>query len=483
MKRAALPTALVLVASACGDSASTSSDPNGRVDAASFDIVPVDGRGGADTATPDVGSVDAPTQDAAPPEVTTPDSAGPDILAPTDTAEDASPHDAVPPTDTAADTATGADIASDGGPDDGCISLPDGHRRHLVVSRPYAEGGAAATVWEVFPLEAGGAAGPSGGLFDMGPAGRAFSGRVTFTPDGALGITVHDRGELGLIAIGADGKVDVIMEATDVGPWVDAVALDGEDLYLIDGNWANNGGGVYRARLGCDGSLGAPVLLYPTKLARGLVVVRTGGAGLSHLVAAREAVDTTPGHLHRVAASGGVFTRAGGVSVFSDDEAILSDLAITANGRHALVGDDSAFSGLDNRVGVAAIGPPALSGEFSALPALSPIDDPVSLVASPFDDAVLAVLGYPNAVTVLRYSPDAATPFVNAGAPAYVTQAPQLPADAVLAGGSLGPIVYVAENTAVRRFRFNGDGTVTDLGRIVEGSGYTSIPGAIGVQP
>ncbi len=476
--RLALTAALVVTASACGDGASSSTDTSAALDAVAFDITPVDGRGGADSAAPDGTSADVPAADVAGPDITEPSDTA------TDTAPDLSQPDAVAPSDVASDTVpdTVADTGSDVGPGDGCLSLPGGHRRHLVVSRPYSEAGTAATLWEVFPLEADGTAGPSGGLFDMGPAGRAFSGRVTFRPDGALGITVHDRGEVGLIAIGEDGKVDVVMEATDVGPWVDAVALDGEDLYLVDGNWANNGGGVYRARLGCDGTLGEPALLYPTKLARGLVVVRTG-AGLAHLVAAREAVDTTPGHLHRVVGSGGLYTRAAGVSVFPDDEAIVSDFAITANGRHALLGDNSAFSAVDNRVGVAVIGPPPLSGDLVPLAPLSPVDDPVSLVPSPYDDAVLAVLGYPNAVTVLRYSPDAATPFVDAGEPAYVTQAPQLPADAVLAGGGLGPIVYVVENTAVRRFRFNGNGTVTDLGRIIEDNGYTSIPGAIGVQP
>jgi len=360
----------------------------------------------------------------------------------------------------------------------GCIELPATHTRHVVVSRPYSTAGTSSTLWQVYPLLADAMLGASRGTFDMGPAGRAFSGKVAFREGGAIGVTVHDRGEVGVFALDGDGKATVLMAATDLGPYVDEVVVRGDEVYLVDSNWPNNGGGIYRANLGCDGTIGEVEFLYPTKLAAGLRFIDVAGAGgVEHLLAAREAVTTDLGHVHRVAFSSGAWRRIGGVDVFGDDEAIMSSLAVTEDGRYALVGDNSAFSGVPNRVGVAGLSP------MVAKAALSPFDDPFDLVVSPFDDAVLVVLGFANRVNVVTYDGDAATPFVNAGSPAYTTQFPQLPADAMRVGGDHEDVVFVIENTAIRRFRFEGDGTVTDLGRVIEGEGYTSIPGALGIQP
>jgi hypothetical protein len=359
-----------------------------------------------------------------------------------------------------------------------CIELAAAHTRHVVVSRPYSAAGTSSTLWQVYPLQGDATLGASRGTFDMGAAGRAFSGKVAFREDGAIGVTVHDRGEVGVFALDGDGKVTVLMAATDLGPYVDEVVVRGDEVYLVDSNWPNNGGGIYRANLGCDGTIGEVEFLYPTKLAAGLRFIDGMGAGgVEHLVAAREAVTTDLGHVHRVAYSDGAWRRVGGVDLFGDDEAIMSSLAVTEDGRYALVGDNSAFSGVPNRVGVAALSP------MGAKVALSPFDDPFDLVVSPYNDAVLVVLGFANRVNVVRYDADAATPFVNAGSPTYATQFPQLPADAMRVGGDHEDVVFVIENTAIRRFRFNGNGTVTDLGRVITGEGYLSIPGALGIQP
>lgn len=468
---------------ACGGDGGTAGPGDAAVmdvllpDAGALDAVPVpdadsgrDGAGPEDVSatpevTPDVGEV-----------------AGPDTVEPAETFDTMDAATELTGPDSSIDAEV---VRVDAGPEvvqPTCITLAPGHTRHVVVSRPYSSTGGAATLWEVFPLLSDGTLGASRGTFDMGAAGRAFGGKVAFTADGALGVTVHDRGEVGVIAIDEDGGVEVVMPATDLGPYVDRVIVRGDDLYLLDSNWANNGGGVYHATLACDGTIGKVERLYPTKLVAGLVLVDTPG-GVEHLVAAREAVTTTPGHLHRVAKVGETWTRLDGVDVFGDDEAILSALAVTPDQRYAVVGDNSAFSSSSNRVGVASLGPGGWGGPMSTKPALSPFNDPYDLVASPYNDAVLVVLGFANRVNVLSYAPSSATPFTNQGSPTYVVQAPQLPGDAVLVGGGHPDLVLVVENTALRRFRFNGDGTVSDLGRVIAGSGFLAIPGAIGVQP
>ena len=163
--------------------------------------------------------------------------------------------------------------------------------------------------------------------------------------------------------------------------------------------------------------------------------------------------------------------------VFPDTDDILASATLTADRRFVLVGDHSEFSGLPNRIGVARIDGDTLE----ALAPVTPVLDPVALVASPLGDSVLVVSGYGNAVRVVGYSADAEVPFVDLGEPEYLGASPALPGDAVLVPGE-DPVVLVVENVAVRSFRFVPGGVV-DLGASPTGSGFTAIPGAIGVQP
>src|SRR6185295_3490683 len=115
---------------------------------------------------------------------------------------------------------------------------------------------------------------------------------------------------------------------------------------------------------------------------------------------------------------------------------------------------------------------------------LMPIDDPIAIVASPFDDAALVASGFGNAFFALDYDPDAAEPFAVRGELAYQGAPPQLPGGAVRVDrGALAGRVLVAENLGVRQVSFEGGGVITDLGLTSLGSGSESIVGAIGVQP
>ena len=436
---------------ACGDDAPKGSDSLLH----DIDVTAPDTSDTADTGTADTdvdtSTTDTDIADTSEPDTDTADTTQPDT---SDTADTSEP-DTVKPT---------------------CVTLPVGHTRHIVVSRPYDEHGDPSTHWETYPLRTDATLGPRTASFSLGAAGRAVGGKVAFTEDGALALAAHDRGEVSVFAIDGDGGVKVIQPATDLGPYVGSIVVRGDDVFLVDSNWQNNGGGIYHSKLACDGALSTPTLLYPTKLAYGLTLLDTAN-GLEHLVMAREAVDTTSGYVHRVLLRGSTWTRAASVDVFGDADAITPAMAVTPDGRYVVVADHSEFSGVPNRIGIASLDP------MDTRQVLTPFDDPYDLVASPHNDAVLAVLGYANRVTVLKYDADAANPFTNAGYPTFSGQVPQLPSDAVRLHGDHEDIVYVVENTALRVFRFNGDGTVTDLGRQLFGSGLTSIPGAIGAQP
>jgi len=435
--------------------------PTAPPDATSGDaLAPADGHDG-DTAVEGDTSVD----DADPPDTRVADTAAPPDAHPGDAAAtDAAIADAAP--DAAADTTTSADAT-----DPGCQTLPPGHARHVVLSRPYTSTAAASDLWEVRPLLGEGALGAPTGTFAMG---RARAGNVAFSPDGGLGFAPHDDGTIGVFALDAEGSPTVIAASLAPGAYVRGIVVDGDRLLLVDPNWPANGGGIYAASYDCHGGVAPAALLYATKNAAGVLV-----RGDDHLVAAREAFDTTPGQLHLLRPEGGGWQRVAGADVFGDDDAILSALAVTSDGRFALVGDNSSFSGVPNRIGAATLSTSALS------PALvvAPIEDPVAIVASPYGDAVLVVTGFADAVRVLSYQPDRVPPFVNEGEPAYIESRPALPESAALVGGDQPGIVLVVENVAVRRLRFEGDGTVTDLGRTAAGSGLAAIPGAIGVQP
>ncbi len=355
-----------------------------------------------------------------------------------------------------------------------CLTLAPDHRRHVVVSRPYAaRTGAPSPRWQILPLEADGALGAPLSEFTLG---RAYDGVVAFRQDGALAITAHDDGTIGVFTIGPAGEVAVLHEALDTGAYVHEVHVFDDHLLLVDGNWQVNGGGIYRAPLGCDGTVGPATLLYAAKLAESLVV-----RGPLHILAAVEAIDTRPGTLHLVGVTGASATRLDGVDLFpQDDEDFIASLAVTHDGRFALVGDNQEFNGaIDNRIGVASIS----EGKVSAVGVVSPLLDPYAIVASPHGDAMLVVSGYGNAVHVLDYQPDRDPPFIDQGEPTYLASRPQLPGRAVLVGGAFPDLVLVVEVEGIRRFRFSGGGQVIDLGVGAGGDGYDAIPGAIGAQP
>jgi len=363
-------------------------------------------------------------------------------------------------------------VADTSGPT--CFTLPASHARFVVVARPYSEpDGDASDRWEVLPLLSDGALGKATDSFTMD---RAGFGHVSFSADGALGAVATDNGDIDVFALSEAGKATVIGDGLDLGVYADSVQVAGDQLFIVDSNWQNNGGGIYVASFGCDGTLGAAHLLYATKNAYGLYRRADG----KHLVAAKEAVDTTFGALALVSPKSASWERLATANPF-DADAIISKLALTADGKFALVGDNQFFSETPNRVAAIAVD----TNTLTTIDVLSPIEDPFDIVVSPMNDAVLVVTGYANDVRVLDYDATRLHPFIDMGVPDYVTQKPQLPADAILVGGAFPNLVFVTENQAIRRFQFEGNGEISDLGRTATAASesFELIPGALGVQP
>lgn len=366
--------------------------------------------------------------------------------------------------------------SSDAGPDSalpdmaapGCgrTPAPADSARKVVVARPF-EG----TIYEVLDLDAAGNLTRPGVTFDMG---AAFEGEIQFTPDGEVGYSVQENGNLGVFRFSADGTPEVLSPAFDPGFYITGALIDpsGDVLWGWQTGWRGDAGGaLYRMELDCaSGMPSAGELFSEAKLVRGAAFL---DATTLALAAVDVLDDETPNDVHLVDVSKPAIL--GSTPAFPDMDAIAAGFALTRDGRYALIGDNSAFSGVPNRLGIVRIDGDALThvGNFD-------IGDPVTIVTSPFDNAAIVLSTTADDINVLSYDPgNMAAPFTLEG-PLTTTDATLLPLSAsMIDRGSLEGLVIIGENVGVRRVRFEASGAVTDLGLLELGN----ITGAIGVQP
>lgn len=356
--------------------------------------------------------------------------------------------------------------------------------RKVVVSHPYDENGDGANNYEVLDLSEDGKLTAGRGWFQMG---RLAFGRIVFTPDGMVGMAAQDDGSVGVFAFDELGVARVVHAGFTGLGYAANLVMDpsGERVYVLDNEWREYGGGIYSARIGCDGTLTSEGQLAPAKLPAGLAFLSGSAGGAPRAVlAAHDVLSSAAGnsvHLlgwpSRLPATP---TVVGGADAFGDDLSIVSAVARTPDDRYVLIGDNSEFSGVDNRISVIAVE----GDKLRPVQLLTPVEDPVAIVLSPWNNAGLVVSGYGNAVFRLTYSAAATKPFVNKGQPTYIGRRPQLPSGAeLIERGSLRGRVFIAELEGVRQLAFGSDGAVQDLGLTAIGSELNDIVGAIGVQP
>jgi hypothetical protein len=344
--------------------------------------------------------------------------------------------------------------------------------RSVVVAHPFASSGAQADAWALLTLSAAGELGRPGTTFTMG---RANYGRVAFTPDGELGFAAQEDGSLGVFRVSST-EVEVLHAAYDGSFYAHDVLVspEGDHLLVLDVNFPNNGGGLYRVDIGCDGSLVDRGKITESRLAY-------AGAWLDgDLVLAVRDLPGAPA-AHPVARVGWPAPALLSSSIaFPDDDAITAGFAATRNGAHLLLGDNSGFASVPNRVAVV-----KTTGGLGAVQMLPNIEDPFAIATSPANDAAIVISGFGDAIFVLDYDPsNASGPFSVRGELGYVGAGPQLPGSvAPIERGTLDGLVLVSELSGVRRVRFGANANVTDLGLFDLGDGLENIVGAIGVAP
>ena len=360
--------------------------------------------------------------------------------------------------------------------------------RKVVVSHPYDADGYGSDLYEVLDLSEDGKLSARRAFFQMG---RLAFGRIVFTPDGEVGLAAQEDGSIGVFRFDRFGAVQVVHRAFTGAGYAGSLVMDplGNRVYVLDNEWREWGGGIYSVRIGCDGRLKSEGLVAAAKRPAGMSILpppRRGDAPRAVLAAADVLGSPAGNDVHllawpaRMPAAPAVISSTSG---FGDDLSIVSAVARTADDRYVLIGDNSEFSGIANRVSVV-----ALEGDtLRRVGILTPLLDPVAIVLSPFANSGIVVSGYGNAIFRLVYDPaSATTPFVAKGAISYVGRRPQLPSGAeLIERGGLRGRVLIAELEGVRQVVFGSDGAVTDLGLFPLGTedDLGSIVGAIGVQP
>jgi hypothetical protein len=366
----------------------------------------------------------------------------------------------------------------------GCAGGAHKKTRKVVASHPYDNSGNPANAYEVFDLSADGTLSPTGVTFQMGPL--AF-GPILFTPDGEIGLAAQDDGSIGVFRFERSGAVHVVYPGFTGVSYASGLVIDkkGERVYVLNNQWRDSGGGVYAARIGCDGTLTSEGLVAAAKLPAGMVFVPPSPdeSAPRAVVAAVDFLDSAAGdnvHLLRWPHPPKKPTILGGTDGFGDDNAIVSAVAQTPDHRYVLVGDNSEFSGVPNRISVVAVAGTGLR----RAQLLTPVPDPVAIVMSPFGNAGLVVSGFGNAIFRLSYDAAAADPLADLGPIPYVGSKPELPANAaLLTRGSLRGRVLVGETEGIRQVAFQRDGTIVDLGLYVVGHDLDTVVGGVGVQP
>ena len=356
------------------------------------------------------------------------------------------------------------------------VAKADDHVRKVVISHPFGADSNKANVYEVLELSTTGALTKTGNTFTMRPG---FS-EITFSLDGKVGMVPQDDGSVGIFTFDDAGKPKVISEGLEGAFYADHIlaAKDGQHVYVLDSNTEGNGGGVHRFVINCDGTLKHEGLVVTGGRAHAMSFY-AGDRDRAVLIAYK-ALDSAAGtYAHRLDLSAAKPKRVASGPVFDDTDAIASSVAITNDGKYALVTDNGFAKG-------SRMAPVALGDMTKRATIATP--NPAGVVMSPFGNSLLLLnTDGSDALTIVKY--DAAndtTPFSITGPVTLAGGKTDLPSLAsVIDRGMLLGRVLVAENVQVRQLAFAKDGSITDVGAAVsyEADGLPGIVGSLGVEP
>ena len=352
----------------------------------------------------------------------------------------------------------------------GCVRTPgpaDGVRR-VVVAHPFDANGGKANTWEVLDLSTSGELSRPGRMFSMG---RASVGEVAFTPDGRIGIAPQNEdGSLGIFKLD-DAGVPTVLHANYKGSFYAhrVVIAPSGAIYVLDQQWRNNGGGIYEIAIDCDDVVSDKGKVVESKLPGALAFTEAGW-----VVAAHDIATSAMGTDVHVLSGAAV---AASADAFADDMQIVGGSTLARDGSAFFVGDISQYGTSPRRIAVT----PITGAQLGTPYLIQNVEDPITLIASPFADKVLVVSGVGDAMYQLTKT---GSMWALSGELTYQGGRPQLPSGAVMIErGALKGLVLVGELSGVRRVEMFANGNLVDRGLFSLGSGIVNSPGAIGVTP
>lgn len=352
--------------------------------------------------------------------------------------------------------------------------LPAADRtRKAVVSHPF---GTNPGLYEVLNLSAAGKLSRTGKSFTMGKANSYAP--IVFTPSGRIGLAAQQDGTIGVFRFETNGNVTVVNKGWSGGFYTTSIVMDpsGTKAYALDGNVEINGGGVYQIAIACDGTLtttartvtgnvSTAMSLFPNDTKRAVLYSMSAGSSDVSANAHRVDLSRTPATIE---ASG---------DAFGDQAAHSSAVAVTRDGKYALVGDDGIQMG--DRLAV-------VDTTYLKHRQIFTSRAPFAIVMSPWGNAAMVVNGDDaDSIEKLKYTGNEDAPFTQPVELTYAFPKPLLPgAASAIERGQLKGRVLVGELLAVRQVQFTSAGDVKDVAQLTwPDGGNENILGTIGVQP
>ena len=312
----------------------------------------------------------------------------------------------------------------------------------LVYATPYDDDGNQADRWHLQPKE--------GEVIDFS-MGRSISGQVHISQDGTWGAVAQQDGTLGIFRY-EDGAVSVLeagltVQTNGESIYASTLWLDSQEgeLWIVDPNWPDNGGGLFRATLDCDsGIITGTEKVFSSKNGYSM-----HSFGEDWVYLGRE----LNGEPHQISIFNDAGSLIGQGNAFDDDESIFSALA--SDGTNILAADNNEFSSISTRVSHVVWDGNTLQQEY-----VFDIEDPVGLAM--VDDWAFIASGYGNAVWKYQISTQSLHFVMDIPLPSSILQQENN--------------VYVAGNTQISKI----DVSSTGAGGIEDIIGLNGVEGIIG---
>ncbi|MEC7241186.1 MAG: hypothetical protein VXW32_08090 [Myxococcota bacterium] len=365
----------------------------------------------------------------------------------------------------------------------GCRAQPlaENRDRLVLVQTPYDQDAAASTSWQALLLDESGTLDTLERPFELG---RAPRGNAVFTPDASMAFVAQEDGSIGILSFDENHEITVENPAFGGEFYASRLTVDpsGEVLWIVDPNWPENGGGIYRSEIDCSANtLSTPEKIFSSKNASSLILLPMDDPEKREaILIGREAAGSSSSSEAVLVDLLAPDAPAVEGELFGDEEAIASDAVHLAGTDFTLVADFAAFSSAPNRVAVVDHSATSLR----TLQVLEPLLDPVDLVASAFGDQVLVLSGYGDAIIPLVIQDSDTAPFAIGPEPTTVNGSPQLPTAAdQVAVGDLKGLVLVSENQGIRLLQLGEQASIEEVGFFSIGESFKGIAGAIGIAP